>query len=263
MDKIILPKGLEMTGLGKTARKDKWWFEPLWTGLGFAIFVVYSTWGALNPGPAGHPYYEWGPYLSPFFSPLFVVQAWPEWWPKLARTPALFILWAPLGFRATCYYYRKFYYRAYFMDPPACAVGEPRGQKYQGERGFFILQNMHRWFLYTALALVVILAVDGIKSYFFADGFGIGLGSIVLTINPILLGVFTFSCNSFRHLAGGNLDCFSCSVANKTRFKLWNKVSVLNRSHMLWAWLSLIWVGFADLYVRMVAMGIWTDWRIL
>jgi hypothetical protein len=32
---------------------------------------------------------------------------------------------------------------------------------------------------------------------------------------------------------------------------------------MKWAWISLFWVGFTDLYVRMCAMGIWTDFRIL
>jgi hypothetical protein len=32
---------------------------------------------------------------------------------------------------------------------------------------------------------------------------------------------------------------------------------------MLWAWCSLFSVGFSDLYVRMCAMGIWSDVRIL
>jgi hypothetical protein len=32
---------------------------------------------------------------------------------------------------------------------------------------------------------------------------------------------------------------------------------------MLWAWLSLFWVGFADLYVRLCAIGIWHDVRIV
>jgi hypothetical protein len=32
---------------------------------------------------------------------------------------------------------------------------------------------------------------------------------------------------------------------------------------MTWAWISLIWVGFTDLYVRLCAMGIWTDARLL
>jgi hypothetical protein len=32
---------------------------------------------------------------------------------------------------------------------------------------------------------------------------------------------------------------------------------------MLCAWLSLFWVGFSDLYIRLCSMGVWTDWRIL
>jgi hypothetical protein len=39
-------------------------------------------------------------------------------------------------------------------------------------------------------------------------------------------------------------------------------VTVLNRRHMLYAWLSLFWVGFSDLYVRLCSMGVWTDWRL-
>ena len=31
----------------------------------------------------------------------------------------------------------------------------------------------------------------------------------------------------------------------------------------LCAWFSLFSVGFADLYVRLCSMGIWTDFRIL
>ncbi len=263
MEKLTLPQGLDTAGLGKTRRRDSWWFEPLWTGVGFALFVVYSTWAAFNPGPVEHPYYEWGPYLSPFFSPLFLVKAWPEWWPKFLRTPSLFILWIPLGFRLTCYYFRRSYYRSYFLDPPACAVGEARSQGYKGEKGVFIFQNLHRYFLYPALALVVILTYDGIKAFFFEDGFGIGIGTIVLVIEPILIALFTFSCNSFRHLVGGNLDCFSCSFSNRARFQVWKKVSFINRNHKLWFWVSLLWVGFSDFYVRMVAMGIWSDWRIL
>jgi hypothetical protein len=32
---------------------------------------------------------------------------------------------------------------------------------------------------------------------------------------------------------------------------------------MLWAWMSLFWVAFSDVYVRLCAMGIITDWRII
>ena len=43
-----------------------------------------------------------------------------------------------LLFRLTCYYYRKAYYRAFWLSPPACAVAEPHA-KYTGETRFPLL----------------------------------------------------------------------------------------------------------------------------
>jgi hypothetical protein len=40
-------------------------------------------------------------------------------------------------------------------------------------------------------------------------------------------------------------------------------VTLFNERHMQWAWVSLFWVGFSDLYVRLVAMGIITDVRFI
>lgn len=233
----------------QTERKDNWWVGPLLTALGLLAFVVYSTWAALQGD-----HYEWGPYLSPMYSPLIQL----DWLPL---SPAFLILWAPAGFRATCYYYRKAYYRAFFLTPPACAVGAVT-HNYRGERALFIFQNLHRFFLYLALAFIVILTYDAIIAFRFDDGFGIGVGSIVLSLNAAFLAFFTFGCNSFRHLVGGNVNCYSCTTFGKSRFKLWKLVSFLNRKHMQWAWISLFWVGFADLYVRLVSMGIITDMRI-
>lgn len=233
-----------------TWRQDTWWWGPILTGLGLLLFVAYSTWAALQG-----EHYHWGPYLSPFYSPLIE----PSWWPF---SPAFLILWAPAGFRFTCYYYRKAYYRAFFHAPPACAVAG-RPQNYLGERAFFLFQNLHRYFLYLALLFVFILAWDAIAAYRFANGFGVGVGSLVLTMNVLFLGGFTFGCNSLRHLVGGNVDCFSCVRFGGTRYRLWRGISFFNRSHMEWAWLSLFWVGFADLYVRLVSMGVITDLRLI
>jgi len=33
-------------------------------------------------------------------------------------------------------------------------------------------------------------------------------------------------------------------------------VTCLNKKHMLWAWMSLFWVGFTDLYIRLCSLGI-------
>ncbi len=248
---------------GQTMRKDLWWVSPLLTFLGFSAFIVYSTWAAFQGN-----HYTYGPYLSPFYSPeIFgasphaIFGPMPSWIPAwLPLTPAFLILWAPGGFRVTCYYYRGAYYKAFWADPPACAVGEPRSG-YRGERKFpLILQNIHRYFLYIALLFIVILAYDAWNALWFADGFGVGVGTIVLTLNVILLGGYTLGCHSLRHLVGGVCDVLSDKPVRK---KTYDCVSRLNRRHMLFAWLSLFWVGFSDLYVRLCSMGIWMDIRIL
>jgi hypothetical protein len=255
MSSIDVPLG--NGGFGKTARKDAWWVEPLLVFLGFSAFIVYSTWAALQ---GKHYELKGTGYLSPFYSPLLMTEK-PGWWPAfLPFSAAMLILWAPGGFRFTCYYYRGAYYKAFWADPPSCTVGEPR-KSYWGERSFpLILQNVHRYFLYIALIFIVILAHDAWKAMWFDGKFGIGVGTLVLTINPILLGCYTLGCHSLRHLVGGRLDIMSKSPSRKTAYDC---VSCLNRKHMLWAWMSLFWVGFSDAYVRLCSMGIWHDWRIL
>jgi hypothetical protein len=113
------------------------------------------------------------------------------------------------------------------------------------------------------MIFLVFLAYDAVQAYFFGPKgerrFGIGIGSLVLTINPILLGGYTLGCHSLRHLVGGRNDRLS---ETPVREKAYGCVSCLNRKHMLWAWMSLFWVGFTDLYVRLVSMGIWTDYRL-
>ena len=238
--------------LGASMRRDMWWLELLPVVIVLGAFSVYATWRAFE-----NQYYEWGPYLSPFYSPLIK----PSWWPL---SPAVLILWAPLGFRATCYYYRKAYYRAFFLDPPACAVGESRGHKYRGESAFpLILQNLHRYFLYVALIFLLILWYDAIHAFFFNGRFGIGVGSLVLTTNITLLTLYTFSCHSLRHIVGGKVDCFSCVSFGRPRHTAWRGLSFLNERHMLFAWLSLFSVGLADLYIRLVASGSIQDLRLL
>lgn len=247
-------------GFGQTSRRDLWWVQPLVVFLGLSAFVVYATWAALQGD-----HYRFGPYLSPFYSPeLFgdPLHAWfgakPSWFPNwLPFSPAIFILWAPGGFRLTCYYYRGAYYKAFWADPPSCTVGEPR-KCFRGERSFpLTLQNFHRYFLYIALPFLVILATDAWRGFWFDGHFGVHVGSLVLVINVILLGSYTLGCHSLRHLTGGLLDALS-----PARKKVYNCVSCMNSRHMLFAWLSLFWVAFADLYVRMCSMGIWPDWRI-
>lgn len=239
---------------GQTERRDAWWTEAIPVIILLGGFGIYATFRAFEGA-----YYWSDPYLSPFYSPL--IDASHGWWPW---SPALLILAFPLGFRVTCYYYRKAYYRAFFLDPPACAVGERAHRNYRGETSFpFILQNIHRYFLYGAVVFLIFLWADVVRAFWYQGHFFIGVGTLVLLVNIIFLTLYLFSCHSLRHLIGGKLDCFSCSAFNKSRHGAWKKASWLNEHHMLFAWISLITVGFADFYVRMVASHMITDFRLL
>jgi hypothetical protein len=268
MSSTAIPVKLKRRSFGETNRKGAWWVYPLFVFIALSAFIVYSTWAAFQG-----EHYRFGNYLSPFYSPeLFgspkaLFGAKPAWIPDwLPFSPAFLILWAPAGFRLTCYYYRGAYYKAFWADPPSCAVGEPR-HSYWGERRFpLILQNAHRYFLYLALIFLIFLLHDVWEALWFTDAatgavsFGIGVGTIVLAANVFFLGGYTLGCHSLRHLVGGNCD----QLSNKPlRCAAYDCVSSLNRRHMLFAWFSLFVVGFSDIYVRLCSMGIWTDLRII
>lgn len=253
---------LRAAGWGQTRRQDTWWTEPLIAFIVFTSFIVYATYRAFSGG-----HYYVGNYLSPFFSP----EIWgpsphaffgnvPSWLPAwLPYTPALLILPFPGGFRLTCYYYRGAYYKSHWADPPSCAVGEPR-HDYRGENSLpLIIMNIHRYFLYAALVFLIFLSHDAYKAFFFADGFHVNVGSLVLTLNVVLLAGYTFGCHSLRHLVGGLHDIFSSRPARK---KAYECVSWCNKHHMRWAWFSLFGVALSDVYVNLLSRGIISDLRI-
>ncbi len=169
------------------SRQDTWWIRPLLTVIVLGSFVIYATWRAVE-----NRFFEVGPYLSPFYSPLLPIDLGIGGW---RISPALYILVFPLSFRLTCYYYRLAYYRAFFWDPPACAVQELSARKhYTGEREFpFILQNLHRFAFYTAVIFIFILSYDAIRAFIFDGRFGVGLGSLIFVVNIVLLVLYTFS----------------------------------------------------------------------
>jgi len=244
----------ELTGFGSTQRRDAWWIEILPALVVFSAFIVYATWRAFEGR-----FYEAGPYLSPFYSPL--IDPKHRWWPW---SPAILILGGPAGFRVTCYYYRKAYYRAFGMHPASCAVSEGEHRGYRGETSFpFILQNVHRYFFYIVTVIVGFLWYDAIVAFKFPGGFGIGVGSVIMLVNVLFLTTYSASCHSLRHLVGGKLDCFSCVTLGKPRRSAWRFVTVLNEHHMLWAWLSLFSVALTDLYIRLVSAGVIRDIRLL
>jgi hypothetical protein len=289
----------QQAGFGQTQRTDPWWLGPTAVLIGLLIFVVYSTWAGLqgkyfeireDPNTFGGP--AVAPYLSPMYAPLLYdaqsPHAWfhqerPSWWPSfLPFSAAVLILAGPGSFRFTCYYYRKAYYRAFWADPPACAVGEPR-KTYLGENHWPLLfQNIHRYTLYIALVFLILLAWDALLAFLWptdrsgqylngSHQLGMGLGTLIMVANVLLLAAFTFGCNSMRHLAGGRLNhfaCFTCPAGGgqpveklRPSYYTWRFVSYFNANHMAWAWFSLFSVGFTDLYIRLCAMGIWHDVR--
>ena len=245
----------------KTLRQDRWWLAPLVTFIVFTAFVVYATWRAFD----GDNYFS-EPYLSPFYSPCLTDSCVAgssdfgrpfSWW---NLSPALLILTFPLGFRMTCYYYRKAYYRAFWLSPPACAVAEPHG-RYTGETRFpLILQNIHRWFWYAAVLVALVLTFDTVLAFRNEDHeWGhMGLGTLLMLVNIVLIWLYTLSCHSCRHITGGRLRHFS---KHPVRYKMWTFVSRLNASHGKYAWYSLFSVALVDLYIYLLATGTFDDPR--
>lgn len=248
----------------RTYRTDAWWFQPLLIAVVFGAFIVYATYRTFENNFYSAPHHlealylagGVGDLLSPLYSPLIPID-WKLFGYQVS--PAILILVFPLSFRMTCYYYRKAYYRSYFLTPPACAVGGTSRKGYTGEKKFpFVLQNLHRYTWYFAAIFIVILSIDVVKSMIYHGGeWGISVGTFVLLINVILLGGYTFGCHSCRHLCGGCVNNFS---KHKSRYSLWKRITYLNERHQFFAWASLVWVGATDFYVRLVTSGAIQDY---
>ncbi len=248
----------------RTVRRDAWWRFPAATVAFLTVIVVYLTWAIFQ-----NAYYFVGTskhrdLISPFYSPCITGSCVPgahgtflvlHWW---MITPALIAVVVPGGFRLTCYYYRKAYYRGFWQSPPACGVADGH-PTYTGESRFpLILQNFHRYFFLLALIFNVILTIDAVMAFRLPGdgGIGVSVGTLVLVVNAVLLWLYSGSCHACRHLCGGNTNQFS---KHPVRYRVWRFLTPLNAKHMEIAWISLAWVAFADLYVRLVASGAFTD----
>ena len=268
-------------GFGATDRIDAWWKGPTAMAAYLGIMIIYATWRGfmeadfwifadygLSGGQGGHAgtmaiESEGSHVLSPLFSPLILpgegtlggpIPEW-LWW----MSPAMFILIFPAGFRGTCYYYRKAYYRAFFQQPTACAVSKP-WNAYKGETGILVAQNLHRYFMYAALAYLPILSWDVYLSTQFTGGeLGVSVGTLILALNVVLLGGYTLGCHAFRHIVGGGTNDWTSSPLARLKYKLWKFSTILNEHHKDWALYSLFWVMFADFYIYACTMGWWTD----
>lgn len=252
---------VEKKGLFATYRTDNWWIEPLLMATILILFGLYTILvlllehGAIGDYENNFIYYEneGAHYVSPISSPgpnalpTNILDSWP-----LPAT--LLFIWAPLGFRATCYYSRRVYYRSLFANPAGCAVDKPI-KSYGGENTFpWILQNSHRYFLYFAIILAIFHWYHAFDSFRFDDNIGIGLGSILLATDAIFLTLYVCSCHSFRNLIGGNVDCLSCTNYVQRKGTSW--VSYLNQYHNYYFWLSLISIMVADIYIR-IYLGVY------
>jgi hypothetical protein len=249
----------------RTLRTDRWWLPPLATATGLILWVAYATVRAFMQKNYWVGDYH---YLTPFYSPCVSEGCLPEAahfgrvLPKVWFLPyAAFSLPFLLLFRLTCYYYRKAYYRAFWLSPPACAVSEPH-TKYTGETRFPLLgQNLHRYAFYAAVILSLVNTWDAIEAFHGkGGGFGFGLGNLVLLINVIALWAYTLSCHSCRHIIGGRLKHFS---KHPVRYKLWSGVSVLNGRHAQLAWTTLGTLAVTDFYVMAVSAGWFSDLRFV
>jgi hypothetical protein len=242
-------------GLFSTQRTDLWWLQPIAVLATLGAFVIYATWrvfenahfAASNGG--AH-------YLSPFGTPNltpYIPEAWVAAIPLLAF-PAILVLPIPAGFRFTCYYFRRAYYRSFVGRPANCSVEAVPGKKYNGERGLMIVNNLHRYFLYLAIGKMLVDSWHVITSVATPHGMYLGVGVGILAVDIVLLWGYVLGCHSLRHIAGGRLDCFSCDAVSLTQHTFWSGFSRLNRKHGFWAMASLFSVALTDLYIRYLAM---------
>jgi hypothetical protein len=191
-----IPTGVSTAGRAqipaRTLRTDRWWQAPLTTAGLLSLWVLYAVLRTASQRAYFVPKYH---YLSPFTSPC-VTASCPQaardfgtWFGHFPPFIPLAIIVLPflLGFRLTCYYYRRAYYRAFWQSPPACGVAEPHG-KYTGETRFpLIVQNLHRYFFYAALLISLINTWDLIRAFRGPnDSFGFGLGTVIMLVNVAL-----------------------------------------------------------------------------
>jgi hypothetical protein len=249
----------------KTLRKDPWWRSPAITATLLTIWVTYATVHVF----IGHWYYVAKyHYLTPFYSPCISGECAPgastlgHWFPAVPPIIPYALVSLPfvLGFRLSCYYYRRAYYRAFWRAPAACAVREPH-KTYSGETKFpLIMQNLHRYFFFAVILISILNTYDMAQAFRGPNGnFGLGLGSLIMLANVVLLWGYTLSCHSCRHITGGRLKNFS---KHPTRYWIWTQISKLNAKHMQLAWTTLGTLMLTDLYIWLVSAGVFSDPRI-
>ncbi|MDE1853059.1 MAG: succinate dehydrogenase [Thaumarchaeota archaeon] len=218
--------------------------EPNWRLWSFVGILTLGFWALL-----AFPMAEFAGYIDPFYS------------------PTILIVPLPGAFRLTCYAYRKDYHRHIFNHPLGCANadrGESASRHYTGERSaVFQLENFHRYFMYAGIAILPFFYYDFYHSLISSGTFELRLGSLLLLANAITLTGWTVSCHAFRHVIGGNVDCYSCVAAGGPRKDFYDRQSWLNKHHEALAWISLLTIILVDLYLRGLAAGLPIDKTLL
>jgi hypothetical protein len=261
------PQGARATISAKTLRTDRWWIEPAYTVAGLSAWVI---WAVIHTVFIRDYYFAQGAgyhYLTPFFSPCVSNACTAEaaefgrFMPNIPLLPFAFVsLPFLLLFRLTCYYYRRAYYRSFWLSPPACAVPDGH-ERYTGETRFpLVFQNLHRYAFYAAILISLLNTWDAIVSFHGTAGFGFGLGNVILVGNVVMLWAYTASCHSCRHIMGGRLKHFS---QHPVRYRAWTFVSKLNTRHKELAWITLGTLALTDIYVLAIAAGWFPDLRFI
>jgi hypothetical protein len=239
-----------------TLRTDRWWLTPAGTALFLGVLTAYAIWAGLQTS-----HFAVGSYISPLYSPcvaadcgqhanVAIIGTWWKW------SPALLVMGVPIGVRATCYYYRKLYYRSFWLSPPACGVTEPH-PSYSGEARLpLVLQNLHRYFWALSVLVASMLTFDAVNSFRQPGGIGLGLGTVLIVANGLAFWAYLLSCHVCRHFAGGGLRS---QAGHPLRHHLWTLASSLNAHHGVFALISLPLVMATDAYVRLVASGAISD----
>ncbi len=254
------PNGVDAPGragiAARTLRTDNWRTSPNYTALILYFFILYTIVRLfMNTGY----YVKAFGYLTPVYSPCISgscvdgASDFGHWLPKLPTGVPLAILIIPIlaGFRTTCYYYRKAGYRSLWMSPRACGVPEPHG-RYSGETRFpLIAMNFHRYFFWLAGILLLVNTFDAVKAFHGESGFRIGLGTVIMCVNVVMLWLYSLSCHACRHAVGGRINNFS---KHPLRYKMWTGVSRLNPYHGNFAMASLVTVIFTDAYIMTLSL---------
>jgi hypothetical protein len=242
----------------RTFRTDAWKRAPFTNAGILTFFAVY----ALVRIFMNDHFFVGGDfhYLTPVYSPCISASC-PEdardfgtWIGEFPTGVPLAIFVFPIlaGFRTTCYYYRKAGYRSLWFSPQACAVPEPH-KKYTGETRFpLIFMNSHRYFFWLASILLLVNVYDVIKAFGGDDGFRVGLGTLIMLVNVVLLGLYSLSCHACRHAVGGRINNFS---KHPLRYRMWTFVTKLNPKHGTFAMASLFSVIITDAYIMILSIA--------